>query len=624
MVDNIFFMLYRSVKNILGYQPPSVPPPFVLDEHRPYDSPKVANQQPDKEKALEAFSSLLRYAHRLEGFIDKLATVLRSKTWDKEAAEIKLEITALDKQLSQLTPVLLRYDQSITAPKVQRLSTSIEENRRTVETIYQLPRNNDIMLRDFSIAGNPRVKAFAVFIEGMVDSKLLDNSVLQPLMLFNYSRELYEGNFTEQIVRECLPSNQIKRSDTFASIETAVNSGSTAIIFDGIDEAIIVGTGAWEHRGVERSQIEQSVQGSQAAFSENFRINTGLVRSMLRTSDLIIETIKVGTRSQINCALMYIDSIANTTLVDEVRRRIQGIATDYLGDTGELIQFIEDHPSIPFPQSLSTERPDRVAGHLVEGRIAILLEGNPFVHIVPVSFFSFFHSAEDFSHKPTVVNFMRILRLLGAFVSIILPSIYIAISYFHQDALPTELLLAIAGSRENVTFPAWFEIVLMEFSFELIREAGIRVPGFLGSSIGIVGALILGQAAVYANIVSPIIVIIVASTGLASFCIPDYRMASAIRLLRFILLAFAATFGLVGLATAFLWIAVLFCQMKSFGVPYMTPVVPKTIAGYDVVLRGPIFQQDTRPDALNVKDQRRQPNISRTWKKINQGKSDKP
>jgi len=617
MVDNIVFKLYRSAKNILGYQPPSIPSPFVLDEQRPYDSLPRVDLLPNNEKSLADLAALLRYANRLQDFAGRMDTVLRSNVWTEHAKEIHLEFAALEKQLSELTPVLLRYDQSNITHNFQRLSTSISENKKILADIYHLPRNTDIIIRDFSIAGTPRIQAFAVFIEGMVDNDFLNTSMFHPLMLFDDSRKLYNNDFIERIIKECLPSTQAKRSDSFDMLVASVNSGATALIFDGIDEAIIVDTSGWEHRGVDRPQIEQSVQGSQAAFSENFRINTGLIRSMLRTSDLVIETVKVGTRSQINCAIIYIDSIANATLVNETRRRIRGIATDYLGDTGELMQFIEDHPSIPFPQSLSTERPDRVAGHLVEGRIAILLEGNPFVHIVPVSFFTFFHSAEDFSLKPIVVNFMRILRLFGALISTLLPSFYIAISYFHQEALPTELLLAIAGSRENVPFPAWFEIFIMELSFELIREAGIRVPGFLGSSVGIVGALILGQAAVFAHIVSPIIVIIVASTGLASFGIPEYRMASAIRIIRFIFLILAANLGLVGLATLLLWIAILLCRMKSFGVPYMTPVVPKTLSGYDVVLRGPVFQQWSRPDALNVKDQRRQPLISRVWKNFN-------
>ncbi|MBP2643890.1 MAG: GerA spore germination protein [Firmicutes bacterium] len=601
MDDNIIIRLYHSVKSILDYQPPTGSPNFVLDEYRPHDN-QPANSMPNNKFTLEDLNALLRYSNRLQTFTAKVNTILRSGLWKQEARSIKLEFAALEQQFSQLTPILLYYDHSKTVPKLQRLSTSIDENKQTLATIYRLPRNQAIVIRDFSISGMPRLKAFAIFIDGMVDTKLLNNSVLHPLMLFNCTRELYNSHLTEHIIKECLPSNQVEHGLTFDDVENAVNSGNTAIIFDGIDEAIIVGTSGVEHRSIDRPQTEQSVQGSQSSFTENLLVNTGLVRSMLRTSDLIIETVKVGSRSQMNCAIMYIESIANTSLVDEVRHRIQGVKTDFLGDTGELIQCIEDHPSIPFPQSLSTERPDRVAANLAEGRVAILLDGNPFVHIVPVSFFTFFHSAEDFSLKPVIVNFMRILRLLGAFIATTLPSIYISISYFHQEALPTELLLAIAGSRENVAFPAWLEILLMELSFELIREAGIRVPGFLGSSIGIVGALILGQAAVYAHIVSPIVVIIVAGTGLASFSIPEYRMASVVRIIRFFMLALAVTFGLVGVAVALLWITVLFCRMKSFGMPYMSPIAPKSIAGYDVVLRGPIAEQSNRPDALNVKD----------------------
>ena len=247
--------------------------------------------------------------------------------------------------------------------------------------------------------------------------------------------------------------------------------------------------------------------------------------------------------------------------------------------------------------------------------MALLLEGSPFAHVLPVSFFSFFHSAEDFSSKAAVANFMRLLRLLGGLVSVILPAMFIAISYFHQEALPTELLLAIAGSRENVPFAAIFEVLMMEISFELIREAGVRIPGVLGSTIGIVGAIILGQAAVAARIVSPIIVVIIAITGLASYTIPEYRMASAMRLTRFFLVIAGWAMGLVGVATALLALLVMLCRHKSFGMPYLIPQGPRTTANSDVVVRGPVYAQRQRPDALNTRDRQRQPEDSRRWKK---------
>jgi spore germination protein KA len=310
---------------------------------------------------------------------------------------------------------------------------------------------------------------------------------------------------------------------------------------------------------------------------------------------------------------MYLRSLANPILVAEVKRRIKGITTDYIASIGMLEQFIEDHPSAPLPQMLATERPDRVAASLAEGRMALFLDGTPFGHILPVSLFSFFHSGDDWSMKASAGTFMRIIRWFGTLFALILLSLYLAISYYHPEALPTELILALAAARESVPFPAFFEILMMEFSFELIREAGIRVPGVLGSTIGIVGAIILGQAAVSANLVSPIMVVIIAITGLASFAIPDYRMAFALRILRFVFLLLAATLGLVGLALGMLVLSVILCSMKSFGVPYLVPIGPKTIANFDVIARGSVFQMESRPDELNTQDPTRQPAISRSW-----------
>ena len=613
--------LYRAIKNLLGYQPPVIPDPFVLDEKRPYDShDHKGNSKSDMEQALEAVTIILRYAHRLENFMIKLGNALREERLTEETKTYQLELDALKKQFSKLTPILIRYEQSSNSLKTQSLSTSIEENQNKLENIYRLPQNKDIVFRTIHIASSPLVKAIVVFIDGMVDSRTLNLSVLQPLMLFDNSRNLYGEDFIERIINECLPNSQVKRGKTFGTVEEAINSGDTAIIFDGIDEAVFVNTKGWEHRGVSRPQLEQTTRGSQAGFSENIRVNTGLIRSMLRSSDLVTEMIPLGTRSRINCAMMYIESIANPALVAEIRRRLEGIKTDYLGESGQLIQFIEDHPTIPYPQSLSTERPDRVVAHLSEGRIALILEGNPFVHVLPVSFFTFFHSAEDFSLNTSIANFMRILRLLGSFLATLLPSFYLALNYFHQEALPTELLLTISAAHENVPFPAWFEVIVMELSFELIREAGTRIPGFLGSTIGVVGAIIIGQAAVAAHIVSPIVVVIIAITGLSSFTVPEYRMSSAIRITRLLLNISAIFMGLVGIGTGILWITILLCRMKSFGVPYMAPVAPKTNAGLDVILRGQVFNQESRPDELNLKDKIRQPNISRLWKEKKTGR----
>jgi len=338
-----------------------------------------------------------------------------------------------------------------------------------------------------------------------------------------------------------------------------------------------------------------------------------MARSILRTSDLTTEILTIGLRSNTPCAVMYLKSVINPDLVTEAKRRLKNIAIDCITESGTLEQFLVDSPSIPYPQTLSTERPDRVAAALSEGRFAILVDGSPFAIVAPISLFTLFHAGEDFAYSWTSASLGRLLRIFGVALTLILPGVYIAISYFHQEALPTDLILAIGGARERVPFPSVLEIVAMEFAFELLRESSVRIPGMLGSTIGIVGAIILGQAGVAAAIVSPITVMIIAVTGLASFAIPDFGLAMSVRLTRFALEVLAAIFGLVGVAAGLLAMTGVLCSMKSFGVPYMAPLAPKVKAGFDVILRGPVYSQELRPDELNPQDERRQARVSRQW-----------
>lgn len=624
MNDSVFPKMIKACKKLTVYTPPPDPSNFVLDENRPHDQPEEKQDIDPNRRTLAALDSSLRFARRLENFLSRIIRILAQGRWPQEAEQIRSQLAALEKELDQLSPLTVQYDAgNEEARSSQPLSPSLEENKKSLERIYRLDVNRDVVLRSFRIAADPAIRALAVFTDGLVNSRTLNESILQPLLSLTadprfaeYRQETLSGeDLLSFLSQRIMPNGQIQRGDTFGAVEQAINSGDTALLFDGVGQALLLNAKGWEHRGVERPLAEQSIAGSQAALSENLRVNTGLIRTMLRSSDLVTEMIKIGVRSQLQCAVMYIQSIANPFLVAEIRRRLQGIRIDYVSDSGALLQLIEDHPLVIYPQSLSTERPDRVAAHLVEGRVAILLEGNPYAHIVPVSFFTFFHSAEDFSFKPGISNFMRILRYFGALISTVLPALYLAIVYYHQEAAPTQLLLAVAGSRENVPFPAWFEILVMEASFELIREAGIRIPGVLGATIGIVGAIILGQAAVSAHLVSPIIVVIIAITGLASFTIPEYRMSSAMRITRFSLLIAAIFMGLVGLATFLLWLMVLFCGMKSFGVPYMSPIAPKAAAGSDLILRGAVDDREKRPDDLNTRDSSRQPDDSLLWRK---------
>ena len=614
--DNLVFKAYRYLKDLLVYKAPSrTAHRFVLGEYKEGeqgDAPSVVppNGLTSSKEELEA---LIRYGNRLATVMEE-AQGLLSKSDQAVKADLAEQLKILEKQQTELEPILLAYDTNKGDLKKRELSFSIEENEKIIKQLYFVEINKDIVIRHFIIPGVQPIKAMLVFMDGMIDKELINLAVLQPLMILDKEKLALQGNdLLKQLISLFLPSNQAQEVDNFGKVSAGLNTGDTALFLEGVNQAVLIETKGYEHRSVGKPEIEQSVRGSQVAFSEALRVNTGLIRTMMPSNDLVTEIFEIGDRIPTKCAIMYLKSVANPKLIGEIKRRILNIKTDYISDMGVLEQFIEDHPSIALPQMLSTERPDRTVAALSEGRVAILLNGTPFAHVVPVSFFTFFHSAEDFSLKLPIGSVTRLLRLIGTLLAVILPAVYLSIVYFHPEALPTEMILAIAGARERVPFPSVGELLLMEFAFELIREAGLRIPGLLGSTIGIVGAIILGQAAVSANLVSPVTVVVIALTGLASFTIPDYRLAAAGRLLRFVFVALAYMLGLVGVALGLLLVTAVLTNMKSFGVPYMVPIAPKTMAGLDVIIRGPVFRQEMRPDGLNTQDNRRQPHISRQW-----------
>lgn len=607
--------IFTNIKNILVYQPSRQPDPFVLDETKE-DKSKADGEPPSiplTERARE-MELMLNCAKSLEVFAEKLMKDLQSKQSPEAVKEIKAEFEKIESEWAEIKKNTLEQHHSDGMYNNAAISTDLDENQKTIESLYNLPLNKDIVIRKLTISNQPKVEVLLVFMDGLIDNKVLTMSVLQPFMSMKKIQEAVQSeDIIGFVMGQCLPSCQTARVKSFKEVQQAINTGDSVLFFDGSHEAITVESKGYEHRSIGRPTTEQSVRGSQHAFTEALRVNTALIRTMLHATDLVTEMIPVGARGNSNCAVIYLKSVANQELVAEVRRRIKGINTDFIADSGVLEHFITDSPKNPFPQTLSTERPDRMVAHLAEGRVGILLDGNPFVHIVPVSIFTLMHSADDFSLNLYYTNVLRMIRWAGGFASMLMPALYLAISTFHQEAIPTELMLSITAARAQVPFPTIVEILLMEFSFELIREGGLRIPGILGSTLGIVGAIILGQAAVTAKIVSPIMVIVVAITGLASYSIPDYRLGSAFRLFRILFLLMSAMMGLVGIACGLLVLTAMLCSMKSFGMPYLAPLAPKTTPGGDVILRKAVYMQQGRPDELNTQDRIRQDAVSRHW-----------
>ncbi|MFZ5652445.1 MAG: spore germination protein [Bacillota bacterium] len=492
------------------------------------------------------------------------------------------------------------------------IHTSLDQNRGEIENIFGLPVNKDIILREFNVGTCPPAEGFIVFIDGLAD-RITINSMLQSLMLHTRMFRKVTADQAKDIMKNILPGGQVRVTYTFKETTEAVNNGDTAFFFEGSASAVVAETKGWEHRTVDRPNLEQTISGPQEAFVENLRVNTGLVRKIVRSENLYTEFIKIGKRFYSDVAVMYINDLASPDLVREVKRRISSITVDYVSDVGMLEQLIEDDPYNLNPQTMTTERPDRVASYLAEGRVAVILSGSPYALVAPATMYSQLHTGEETYLRWQYGTFIRYVRNFAFYIALLLPGSYLAIVLYHQEMIPTELLLAIAGNRERVPFPTVVEMLLMEFSFELVREAGLRIPGIIGSTIGIVGALILGQAAVQANIVSPILVILVAVTGLASFSIPNYSLSFALRIYRFFYIFMGAILGFYGIAIGLFVQILLTANLKSFGVPYLSPIGARTCASPDIVYRFPIFLHHRRPDYINPQDDLRMPEEPRGW-----------
>ncbi|BCJ86979.1 spore germination protein [Effusibacillus dendaii] len=534
---------------------------------------------------------------------------------DKETGAIKLHSQSEKNENEKQEDKQKKAAQEIKdKPIPEKVSEQLYINRAWVEKIFHMPTNADVIIRDFTIPLSNPIKAFAVFIEGISSKETINSFILEPLMLLAELRsESMEEGALKTVKEKLLPGNQVMEYELWEDVKKNILSGSTALFLEGAKKVLIIESKGWEQRGVGETQTETVVRGPHDAFTENLRANTGLVRSRLRTESLITEMMQVGELAPTDVAVMYVDGITNPKLVQEVKRRIKGIKVDFLQDSGQLEQFIEDPPKGFIPRMMATERPDRVAASLAEGFVVVFVGQSPYGLILPTFLWSLLHTAEDAYLRFPFGSFIRLIRFVSFLMALLLPAMYIAVTNYHPEMIPTDLMLAIAAARELVPFPVVLEVLLMELSLELIREAGIRIPNVIGPTIGIVGALILGQAAVQAGIISPLLVIVVALTALASFTMPNYNFSFAVRTLRFVFILVAAIWGFYGITLGVMALLMNWATIKSFGIPMLSVVAPFKPSSPDVILRGPIFKQENRPSALRPQDSRRQRHFTRRW-----------
>lgn len=483
-----------------------------------------------------------------------------------------------------------------------KLFSALSENIGTINSILHQP--SDLQIREAPLTRN--IKCAVVCLDGLADKNLVHSQILKNIVSTSFKDDQDSDPPVEELVARLesnLPLTDLDKVSTMDDVLLSILSGNTVLFVDGYNHALVIGSKGWTSRAIEEPQTEALIRGPREGFNEDLGTSIALVRRRLRDPNLRLETYKLGRRTQSNVVLAYIDGVVHSDLLKEVKRRLATIDMDDVEGSGYVEQWITDNFLSPFPQLLSTERPDKVTGALLQGRLAILIDGSPFQLILPINLVSCFHSPEDYYQNWLLSTLVRSLRFISAFIATFLPALYIALLEFHHGMLPSKLAFSIAGAREGVPFPAVIEAFIMEGTLELLREAGIRLPKPIGQTIGIVGGLVIGEAAVSAGVVSPIMVIVVAITAISSFTLPMYSFAISLRMIRFGIMLAAALFGLYGIVLAYIIINIHLVNLKSFGIPYTTPFAPLFIGDWkDVVLRAPVMQMNKRPQMMQTKD----------------------
>lgn len=470
----------------------------------------------------------------------------------------------------------------------------------------EIGHNWDVHFREFQL-GNTGINAVIIFVNGLTDKELINNHIMKPLMFSE--KYIDDPSIGKSAISNDFIKNQILSISELTEVHdikvlvSKVMTGSTALLVDGLPNVFILGTTKGKTRNIEEPVSEALVRGPRVGFTESLSDNTSLLRQHGDTHSLSIINFQVGKLTKKELVIAYIEDIADQNLIEEVKNRIKKINIDDVPESGYVEQLIEDNYLSPFTQVQSTERPDRVFGALMEGRVAILLDGTPFALIVPVTFSMLLQSPEDYYERWLPSSLIRLLRYLAAAISLFGPSLYISFVSFNQGLIPTKLALTIMGTRNGVPFPAIIEALIMEVAIEILREAGLRLPKPIGATMGIVGGLVIGEAAVQAGFVSPIMVIVVALTAISSFAIPQYSAGITLRMLRFGAMIFATIFGLYGVVLFFLLLCSHLVKLKSFGVPYVSPTVPYRASDWkDFMVRMPLMMMKRRPKMLHTKD----------------------
>lgn len=473
----------------------------------------------------------------------------------------------------------------------EKYYTNLDKNKKQVQDLFN--QSFDFKMDAIRLG---EIKAYVCYLGTMVNQDTLTNKLLSAAAV---NRTPLKQNDIEMIRDTYFPTVAYEIASNFHQVVWHILNGYAVILVDGVDKALSIQIGAIEQRSIMEPSTQTIIRGPKEAFNEDLNTNISLIRKRIKNPRLSFENVYIGRDSKTTVALGYIDNIVNADILEEVRKRVKRIDIGGVLDSGSLEEMIKDKSFTPFPLIYNSERPDSLCGHLMEGKIAIMVDGSPFALTVPSVLTDFFQSPEDYYQPFLMATFIRLIRYISFMIALVLPSLYVALSTFHQELMPTPLLISVQAQREGVPFPAVIEIFMMELTFEIMREAGVRMPRAVGQTVSIVGALVIGQAAVEAGLVSNVLVIIVAFTAIASFVSPIYNFSVSTRLLRFLLILCAAVFGLYGVLLFLIAMVVHLVSLRSFGVPYLAPVAPLKLEDQkDVFVRAPNWANRKRPSYL--------------------------
>jgi spore germination protein KA len=484
-----------------------------------------------------------------------------------------------------------------------------EQNDLTSDNIRNiLGKSSDIKFIDIYICGDRGRPVTVSFIDGLTNQTSISDFIINPLaeksMLY---REKADTEVVDLIAHGMVRCPVLATHTDINGVIDDILSGSCAVIFDSIKTAVTFSVKGREQRNVAEPTNETAAKGAKDCFVESLGVNTATVRSKIKTQRLIVETTTVGKQTLTSVGIVYLDGTVNQALVAEVKKRLSGIDIDGVIETGFVEEYIIDKKFTAFPQVLSTERPDKFCTAILEGRVGLLIDGMPLAYDVPAVLYHFLRTIDDYSQNFLLASILRIMRYICLALTLLLPAFYVAITTFHQEMIPTELALSIESSREGVPFPTFLEVILLQIAFEIILEAGLRLPKNIGQTVSIVGALVVGEAAVNAKLISPAVVVIVALSVISGLAIPSMDLSNAIRLWRFVLLLFSSMIGLFGIGVGSLLLLFDLCSIETFGVPYVSPFATNEGQNMDdSIIRMPLSFIKKRPAYMNSPNERRQ------------------